>query len=71
MKIAYLEKPKDGWCERKPKSKQYPRHWIVLEDIEITLSDNSNITIPKGFIWDGASIPKWIWFLFPKSNLIL
>jgi hypothetical protein len=69
IKLDLYQIPKDGWCERITPSKQYPRHWILLEDIEITLSDNSNIAIPKGFIWDGASIPKWLWFMFPNIQL--
>lgn len=70
MKLAYLQKPKDGWCKKITPSKQYPRHWIVMQNMNITLSDGSIILIPKGFIWDGASIPKWLWWLFNKIDFI-
>lgn len=70
MKLAYLEKPKDGWCQKITPSKQYPRHWIVMQNMNITLSDGSIILIPKGFVWDGASIPKWLWWLFNKIDFI-
>jgi len=32
----------------------------VLEDITYT-NDGISITIKKGFITDGASIPRWLW----------
>lgn len=68
MKLAYLQKPKKGWCFKITASKQYPRHWIVAENLEITLSDNSVIVVPKGFIWDGGSIPKKLWWLFHRID---
>lgn len=68
MKLSYLEKPKDGWCFKITPSKKYPRHWIISEDMEITLSDGSLILVPEGFIWDGASIPKWLWWLFSPMD---
>jgi hypothetical protein len=69
MKVKLFEEPKDGWCAKITVSKEYPRHWITLEILEVSLSDGSVINIPKGFIWDGASIPKWLWWLFPKIQL--
>jgi len=69
VKINLFEEPKEFWCAKITVSKKYPRHWITLVDLEVTLSDESIIKIPKGFIWDGASIPKWLWWLFPKVKL--
>jgi hypothetical protein len=63
MKIQYLQKPTQKWTERIPKSKEYPRHWITIVDIEVELSDDYILKIPEGTIWDGASIPKWLWWL--------
>jgi hypothetical protein len=64
MKLKFLERPTKEWTRRITKSKQYPRHWIVTTDLEITLSDGYLLKIPRGTIWDGASIPSWLWWLF-------
>jgi len=64
MKLKYLQKPKYTPIVKIPVSKQYPRNWIFTEDVEVTLSDDRIIVIPIGFITDGASIPKWLWWLF-------
>lgn len=65
IEISYLEKlPVDKWNEQLPKSKEYPRNWKVIEDLNIQLSDGRKIIIKAETIWDGASIPKWLWWLF-------
>lgn len=64
IKIALYQKPKKVWCERITPSKKYPRHWITVLDMAITLSDGHVLTVEKGTIWDGASIPKYLWWLF-------
>lgn len=64
MKLKYLQKPCCKAIKKLPKSGFYPRHWIITEDIEVELSDGRVITIEQGFITDGASIPKWLWWLF-------
>lgn len=47
------------------------RNWEVAEDWEYTLPDNTNVVIPKGFIFDGASIPRILWSLLSPSGLLL
>lgn len=63
MNLNYLEKPEEIWSENLPKTQEYPRHYITIVDIEVILSNNTILSVPKGEIWDGASIPKWIWWL--------
>ncbi len=60
MKLKYLQEPGYQAITKLPKSKEFPRHWLVTEDIEVELSDGRIITIEKGFLTDGASIPKWL-----------
>lgn len=44
-----------------PISKPYcPGYEILIEDFEITWR-GTKYTIPEGFIWDGASIPRFAW----------
>lgn len=64
MTLNFLEKPNKDWFEKIPKSKEFSRHWITTIDIEVVLSDGFKLKIPKGNIFDGASIPKILWWLF-------
>lgn len=63
--VLYLKNvPLEKWNKELPKSKEYPRNWQVIEDLYIQLSDGRRMLIKAGTIWDGASIPKWLWWLF-------
>lgn len=64
MNLSYLEKPAYNPITVVPKTKQYPRHWVFTEDVIVELSDSRKIKIEKGFITDGASIPKWLWWFW-------
>ena len=69
MQLTYLQKPTEIWSENLPKTEEYPRHYITIVDIKIVLSNNTILVVPKGEIWDGASIPKWLWWLMkPIDN---
>lgn len=64
MKINYLEFISvDIWNDKFETENPKDRKWIVKIDLEIELSSKRVIKIPKGYIWDGASIPKWLWWL--------
>ena len=45
--------------------KERPYLWEINKEINIALSDNSILTIPKGFTTDFASVPKVFWSLIP------
>lgn len=64
MKINFLQKPTIEWNKRIEVSKEYPRSWVVLMDLDIKLSNGTIINVPKDYVWDGASIPRWLWWLF-------
>lgn len=65
IKLDYLQNPINSlWLDKLPKSKKYPRHWITIVDLQVTLSNQQELFIPSGTIWDGASIPRWLWWLF-------
>lgn len=64
MRIPYLKKPKGTWFVKVPKSKKYPRHWMTTVELTVVLSDGYELIIKKGTFWDGASVPKWLWWLF-------
>lgn len=37
--------------------------WMLLKDFTI-MTDKYIITVKKGFDFDGASIPKWLWSIY-------
>jgi hypothetical protein len=41
------------------------KHYIVLEELTIKLSNEEIIKIPKGFTFNGSSSPRFLWWLFP------
>ena len=41
------------------------KKWQVVESITYRLHDNNTIIIPKGFITDLSSVPKFLWSIFP------
>ena len=47
------------------------RQWQLLENWSYTLPDDTKIVVPKDFIFDGASIPKPLWFLLSPTGLLL
>ena len=42
--------------------------WQVAEPISVDLSDGNTITIPKGMVTDLASVPRFLWGIFPPAN---
>ncbi len=48
------------------------RKWELIEDWEYNLPDDEPvIVIPKGFIFDGASIPRLLWGVLSPTGLLL
>lgn len=39
--------------------------WILLENIEVVLSNGENITVPSGLKTDLSSSPRLLWGIFP------
>lgn len=42
--------------------------YTLLETLEIELSNKYIILIPKGYVWDLASVPRFLWWLFPPDS---
>lgn len=68
MKLGYLEFPNEEWYKKIEPTKEYPRDWITIVDIEVTLSNGYILKRDKGVIWDGASIPKSLWWLLKPMD---
>lgn len=43
-------------------------HYKLIDELTIKLSNNLVITIPKGFQWDLASVPKFLWNIIVPDN---
>lgn len=40
----------------------------LINDVVVKLSNGKIITIPKGYIWDLASVPRFLWALVPPDS---
>lgn len=47
------------------------RQWLLMEDFFYTTSEGIRIWIPAGFIFDGASIPRFLWWFLSPVGLLL
>ena len=47
------------------------RQWQLIEDWHYRLPNNKQIIIPKGFVFDGSSLPLVTWFIFSPTGLLL
>jgi hypothetical protein len=42
-----------------------PGHWQVNADLKFEITEGSVICVPPGFVTDGASVPRPLWWLYP------
>ncbi len=47
------------------------RKWEIREDWFYTLPDGTDIVVPRGFKFDGASIPRLLWSILSPVGLLL
>ena len=67
--ILTINNVKEVFTKKNPivKSRVYGKNTInkytLINAISIQLTDGKVITIPKGFEWDLASVPRFLWWL--------
>lgn len=44
------------------------KHWELMENYVYALNDGRTLFVPRGFIYDFASIPRIAWRLFPPAT---
>ena len=47
------------------------RKWQLVENWHFKLKDDIEIVLPRAFVFDGASIPRPLWFLLSPVGLLL
>lgn len=48
------------------------RKWELMEDYRLTLPDGTVVLIPKGFIFNGATVPRPLrWFVSPTGIFLI
>lgn len=40
----------------------------LLESLNVHLSNGYKLIIPKGFVWDASSSPRFLWWLLPPEG---
>jgi len=61
QKYSLIEKRLVRGTNSKPK-------YQLTKTLQIQLSNNDVITIPKGFVWDLSSVPRFLWWLLPPDG---
>ena len=59
----------DRYLNEQLGDKDITHYYILCEDYKFQDLSGENITIPAGFIWDGASIPRNAWAYYPVAGL--
>lgn len=45
------------------------KYWKIQQPITVQLSNGEIINIPKGFVYDMSTVPKWLWsFVRPVND---
>lgn len=48
------------------------REWELVDNYQFTVSDGTTIVIPKGYIFNGASVPRMLrWFISPTGIFLI
>ena len=67
-----MKKAITSMYERLKLSPVWKRNWVLLEDFEyhfLCKGSGKSITVPKGFIFDGASLPRVFYIIGTPMNV--
>nr|WP_293836832.1 DUF1353 domain-containing protein [uncultured Arsenicibacter sp.] len=45
--------------------------FVLLEPVMIELPDRQFVTVEAGYVSDGASVPPWLWSIFPPYDNVV
>lgn len=49
-------------------SEKSAKYWKLEKDVVVELSNKTVLTIPKGYVYDMATVPKWLWSFVRPFN---
>lgn len=44
------------------------KYWMIIQPLTVQLSTGDIINIPRGFVYDMATVPKWLWSIIRPFN---
>lgn len=44
------------------------KYWKIQQPITVKLSNDKIINVPKGFLYDMSTVPKWLWSIVRPFN---
>ena len=44
------------------------KYWMIIQPLTVKLSTGDIINIPRGFVYDMATVPKWLWSIVRPFN---
>lgn len=51
-----------------PVKQEFIDQWMTTADFDIRLPDGRQIHIPVGFVYDKASVPRFVWWYIPRDD---
>lgn len=51
-----------------PETREFIDKWMTTAPFDIQLPDGRQIHIPAGFIYDKASVPRFVWWYIPRDD---
>lgn len=51
-----------------PVKRDFIDKWMTIADFDIQLPDGRCIHIPAGFVYDKASVPRYVWWYIPRDD---
>lgn len=51
-----------------PKTGKYVDKWQTQAAFSVTLKDGRRVTVPAGFVYDKASVPRFVWAYIPRDD---
>jgi len=69
--ITIPTKAQSTWLHKVVMGITEKRRWVLTNDWLYKLDDDVTILIPRGFVFDGASIPRIFWIFLSPTGLLL
>lgn len=51
-----------------PETNELLDQWETVTDFDLLFEDGRKVTIPSGFVYDKASVPRAVWWYLPRDD---